>query len=365
MKWAVAPLTALLAGVLPLCPATAGPRASFTRHRYAAKDPAFSRDYWVYVPASLAARHARVPLVVYLHGCTQTAPDAARGVRWNELAERRRFVVVYPEQDAGTGAADEALRSAEGSANGSRCWNWFRTEDEQRDAGEPATIAGLTRTAIARYGIDPARVYVIGASAGADMAEILAANYPDVYAAVGVVLGCAFPDCADPSGTLAYGAMGSRAREMPVFAVDGTMDELNAFPLSVLMVQQWLGTADLADDGRMNGSVSRMPASVADYGTDQSALAHLGTVGDACVRANQWPCLGAALGDGSTYPYSIEHFVDARGRPLLDFWVIYGLGHDYPGGDPRGTYTDPYGPNITPAAYEFFMRHPMPEGRRR
>jgi poly(3-hydroxybutyrate) depolymerase len=60
-----------------------------------------------------------------------------------------------------------------------------------------------------------------------------------------------------------------------------------------------------------------------------------------------------------TYPYTVEHFADANGRSLIDFWVIHGMTHAYPDGDPRYGWTDPIGPNVTKAAYDFFMAHPM------
>jgi poly(hydroxyalkanoate) depolymerase family esterase len=329
----------------------APPGGSFTKHHFSAA-PGLSRDYWVFRPSRLASK--RVPLVVYLHGCSQDATDAAHGTRWNALAEKRGFIAVYPDQ-----RTEFSVDGSEPHGNGSGCWNWFNPGDQTRGRGEPATIAGITRRVMSSYPIDPWRVYMIGASAGADMTSILGATYPDLYAAIGVLAGCAYQTCSDVTGSNAYAQMGSRARVMPVFAVQSTADDLNVFPLGAAMVRQWLGTDDFADDGALNLSIPRVPARREDHGLDSSALSGAGTMGDPCIRPQSHTCPGGLLGFKGSYPYSVERYVDARGRPLIDFWIIHGATHSYPGGDPNYSYTDPLGPDITTAAYRFFLAHPM------
>jgi poly(hydroxyalkanoate) depolymerase family esterase len=347
-RTAAAFAAALLISLLLVPPAHAASRATFTRHRFKAPDARFSRDYWVYSPARRAVRG--VPLVVYLHGCSQDARGAATGTRWNELAARKGFVVVYPDQRVGTGEAE----NADGSANGTGCWNWFRTENQGRGAGEPATIAGITRRVMRTHRIDPRRVYVLGASAGANMATILGATYPDMFAAIGLLAGCPYATCADDTGQLAYEAMGSRARRMPVFVVQGTADHLNNVTLGAAAVRQWLGTNDLADDGSLNLSVPREASSVQHHGLDASALEGASPPGDPCIRPSQWPCYGGVTGLRS-YPYSTARYVDAKGRTLVDSWLIHGLSHNYPNGNTKGSFTDPMGPDVTTAAYRFFL----------
>lgn len=294
----------------------------------------FGRDYYVYEPAVRTTTGPR-PLVVFLHGCTQTAKDAAVGTRWTELAERRDFVAVFPEQST--------------AANGSQCWNWFLPEHQRRDGGEPKIVADIARSVMATRGdIDPTRVYVAGISAGADLAMILGATYPDLFAATVGFAGCAYATCTDVTGVQAKAAMGAHARVLPALLLQGTADVVNNFALGETMARQWVGTNGLGP----------LPSSVEHHGLDPSYLAKLGTTGDICVRNRQFPCASGLVG-GTAYPYSVEHHADAAGCDVVDFWIIHGLGHDYPGGDPAGTFTDPAGPDVTTASYDWMLRHTL------
>ena len=125
--------------------------------KYLYKDATGDHPYFVYTPATYHPGTA-VPLLVLLHGCTQTAADFAAGTGMNELAEQYGFIVVYPQQTS--------------TSNRTLCWNWFKSSHQFRDRGEPAIIAHTVqaiRENTSQWTIDSSRVYVVGASAGAAM----------------------------------------------------------------------------------------------------------------------------------------------------------------------------------------------------
>ena len=280
--------------------------ARFTTHGHTG--PAGTRAYKLYRPASLGATGERPPLVIMLHGCTQTPDDFARGTGMNRLAETHRVIVAYPAQP--------------NSANAQKCWNWFNPADQQRDRGEPAILAGITRDILREEGADPDRVYVAGLSAGGAAAAILAAAYPDIYAAAGVHSG--LPVGAASDVPTAFAAMRSGAAGVPTGST---------VPLIVFH-----GEADATVAPR-NGTAVLAQALAA-----QPPL-------DTLVRA------GIAAGGRS---FRQTRHLAPDGRNLAEHWSIAGAGHAWSGGSAAGSHTDPEGPDASAEMLRFFLQHRRP-----
>ncbi|MHB8437926.1 MAG: extracellular catalytic domain type 1 short-chain-length polyhydroxyalkanoate depolymerase, partial [Acidimicrobiales bacterium] len=214
-----------------------------------------TRTYWLYEPPSAAPGQ---PLVVVLHGCSQQGQDIAYLSAFDNEAALKGFDVVYPNQAAFTTSGTSF------DGNGGYCWNWFLPQGQNRGSGEPALIAGITTTVTAALHSDTSRVFVIGVSAGGAMADIMAATYPELYAAVGVIAGCEYrglpcftqPSVVPPqvSGQLAYQASedqsgASRAHVMPFFVENGDADPVVPVANALEAVQQWQVTDDYAVHG--------------------------------------------------------------------------------------------------------------------
>jgi len=270
----------------------------FARRIYVTR--AGTRFYKLYLPACY--RGQALPLLVMLHGCKQAPDDFAAGTRMNQLADEYGFIVVYPAQ---------AWR-----ANVERCWNWFRDRDQQRDSGEPAIIAGITRQVIARYRADPRRVYIAGLSAGGSMAAIMATTYPDLYAAVGIHSG--LPYAAARGAATAAAAM--RFKRLGAAAV------LPSIPMIV-------------------------------FHGDSDTTVHPSNSGYA-VR----PSISEEASAGGRRYTRRAHY---DGVPF-EHWVIHGAGHAWSGGNGEASFTDAKGPDASREMLRFFFaaRHealPRPE----
>ena len=323
--------------------AHAADEPSLEKHTYPATETLRPRDYYVAAPAG-----APRGLILFLHGCNQTAPDAAVGTQIHTKGVGRGYVVVLPEQ----APYNETFTDG----NNSACWNWFLPDHQSRTRGEPATLAAIARSVAVEYGVAPTRIFVTGISAGADMTTILGATHPDLFAAIAPYSGCAYLTCADTTGEAAYAAMGDHRRLVPALIAQGSADVVNNAVMGETALRQWLGTNDRADDGEANASVGPQPSSQETFGADGNALAP-GT-GDPCVGESRLPCAGVATGSPA-YPYTVSRYTTASGATAVEYWLIHGLNHAYPGGDPRGSFVDPAGPDLTTATIDFFDRHPM------
>ncbi len=297
-------------------------RATFTRQAFEFEGEHYGFN--LYVPplppvTSTTEEPTGVPLIVMLHGCKQDAPDFARGTAMNELAAKTPCMVLYPEQLP--------------KANQMRCWNWFDSAHQGRHAGEPAMLAALTRHVTSRYPVDSTRVYIAGLSAGGAMAAIVAAHYPDLFAAVGIHSG--LPPGAAHDVMSAFSAMrhGGRAR-----APGDPAAKEDVMPTIVFH-----GNAD---------------STVHPDNGDQIVLAAI-----AALKASGVPLRRSLIPQEMPAPtgemrHTLRTVYSAEDqRSYVEYWSVEAGPHAWSGGSAAGSFTDPHGPDASTAMLAFFLQH--------
>jgi len=301
---------------------------AFTTHQF--RNGAGARSYKLFVPATIPS--TSVPLVVMLHGCTQSADDFAAGTQMNRLAEEHGFLVVYPEQAP--------------NANGSKCWNWFKEQDQLRDSGEPSLIAGITREVAERHAVDPRRIYVAGLSAGASMAVILGETYPELYAAIGAHSGLPYGAAHDmPS---AFAAMAGGRAGMP---------DVSKMP----------GLTNLPGSAAVRKKATRFVPTIVFHG-DQDHTVGQGN-GSEIVEQAVNALAGEATGPVLTprtqegvsprgRAFSRTVYADETGQPRVESWLLHGAGHAWSGGHASGSFTDGAGSDASAEMVRFFLAQP-------
>lgn len=267
--------------------------------------PQGTLDYRFYTPKGSTRR--RMPLVVMMHGCSQSARDFAAGTDMNRLADEFGVLVLYPQQSP--------------KANVARCWNWHDPRNQRRGAGEPAVIAALTRHAILLGRADPDRVYVAGISAGGTAAAIIGAAYPDIFAAVGVHSG------------LSLGHVRSLRSAMSAMR----------------------GKAGPPPTGKLP---PQLPTIV--FHGDGDRVVHPSNAG-AFLRNLERSRAGPILSrtrfgrsDGGR-DFTRKVFSTLLGEILLEEWTVHGSGHAWSGGRAAGSHTDPLGPEASREMLRFFL----------
>lgn len=306
-----------------LRPAVCPPESSGTFTTREFTNQAGTRAYKVYVPAKPA--DAPRPMVVMLHGCTQSADDFAAGTGMNRLADEHGFLVVYPEQAP--------------HANMSKCWNWFKPQDQVRDAGEPSLIAGIVGDVAARHGADPRRVFVAGLSAGAAMAVVLGETYPEVFAGVGAHSGLPYGSAHDVPSAMAA-MKGGRSgmpglRNLPGAAAGPRRKPVHAVPIIVF-------------HGDRDHTVQHSNAAQIVHEAIEAHAAE-GTV------LQQRSQRATAVG-GRQYSRTVH--ADANEQSRIEAWTLHGGGHAWAGGDASGSYTDGQGPDASAEMVRFFLAQP-------
>ena len=238
-----------------------------------------------YVPANLTAGR---PLVVVLHGCTQSAADMDEETGWTKWADQMGFALLFPQQQAAN--------------NGSKCWNFFVKGDNQRGSGEPLSIKQGIDWAVAHHAIDTRRVFVTGLSAGAAMTNVMLAVYPEVFAAGAQLAGVPFK-CATTVGSSLMCNAGT-VNKTPVQwgnLVRGATNWTGPWP----RVSVWHGTSDLTVSATNLAETMEQWTNV--HGVDQTADTADTVAG---------------------YPHKV--YRSGAGTAVVETFSITGMGHGQP-----------------------------------
>lgn len=241
-----------------------------------------------YLPADLPQR---APLVVVLHGCTQTAAGYDLHSGWSQLADEAGFALLYPEQQRAN--------------NPNLCFNWFQAKDVERGFGEALSIRQMIETMVLAHKLDRKRIFITGLSAGGAMAAAMLAVYPEVFAAGAIIAG------------LPYGCAAT---------VPEAFDRMRGHGgLSERKLQQLLRSAT-----RHGGPWPRI--SIWHGSSDQTVASS-----NANAIASQW--LGVhRLGGTPTYSstegrLTRQVWCDPSGNALIEISLIAGMGHGAPLGN--------------------------------
>ncbi|MFT3695524.1 MAG: PHB depolymerase family esterase [Kofleriaceae bacterium] len=208
-------------------------------------------DMYEYIPANLAANR---PLVVVMHGCTQTA-SAMESAGWNALADQYGFAVVYPQQRS----ANQALS----------CFNWYTTTDISRTGGEAESIIQMVDAEVASHNIDKSRVYVTGLSAGAAFTAVMLATYPDRFAAGSIMSGLPYKCATDLTSASSCQQMSSTTQKTAAAWGDLVRGGDSGFSGTWPRVQIWQGSSDYTVAPANATELVKQWTNV--WGTDQTA----------------------------------------------------------------------------------------------
>ncbi|MGC0208741.1 PHB depolymerase family esterase [Streptomyces levis] len=315
-RWltAAAGLLALTGGLITANPqaAAAAPKAAAASPRAAAASLTQVTGFgtnpgnlsmYTYVPDGLPAG---APLVLALHGCTQSAQDYYAHSGWPQLADQYGFALVFPQTS--------------GANNANSCFNWFEPGDSARGQGEALSLRQMVDKALALYGGDSRRVHITGLSAGGAMTANMLAAYPDVFAGGSIASG--LPARCASSVSAAYTCMYSPPDKSPAQWGDLVRSAAPAGTGTWPRVAIWQGTAD----------TTVVPANAGELRDQWTNVWGLG----------QTPSRTESLGAGT----SRSVYEDPSGRPAVEVYSVSGMGHGLavdPGSGPgqcgsTGTY---------------------------
>ncbi|MHB9285499.1 PHB depolymerase family esterase [Halobacteriales archaeon Cl-PHB] len=285
--------------------------------------------YGKYVPSTYDGSDA-VPLVVMLHGCTQSADQFKDETQMNEVAEQHNFIVVYPE-------TTEHMND---------CWRWFDDSHSTRGNGEAADIAGIVDQVKSTENVDDQRVYITGLSAGGAMAPDVAVEYADVFAAAGVHSGLLY-DAAESESDGSMMMSSCSSGPDPADEGQDAYDRMEQHGITSRVPQiVWHGSDDYTVytcNGHECSERACYTNDLVDNDTDDDSIAYSSPDGTGTVS-------------GSDMDADKTVWQDSNGDTVVEEYIVNGMGHAWSGGESGGSYTAPGGPDASQIHWDFFSR---------
>ncbi|MFB8438921.1 PHB depolymerase family esterase [Streptomyces niveus] len=285
-------------------------------------------NMYVYRPASLPAN---APVVVALHGCTQSAQIYADNSGLTTFADRHGFLLVFAETTS--------------LNNANKCFNWFQSADIGRGQGEAASIRQMVAHAVSSYGADASRVNVTGLSAGGGMTAVMLAAYPDVFKAGAVMAGLPYA-CATDVLT-AFTCMSPGVDRTPQDWAQRVRNTYPGYPGPWPRVSVWQGDNDptvvprnadeLRDQWTQVHGLDQTPDRSSTIGPNSTRRdEYLAGDGTVAVEVNRVPAIGHGTpvdpGTGAEQcgATGTAHFIDSI---CSSYWVtrFFGLDASAPG----------------------------------
>lgn len=239
----------------------------------------------IYIPKNFSKNS---PLVVVLHGSTQSAESYNLGSGWSTLAEECGIALLFPGQRK----SNNALGS----------FNWFKSGDTHRGGGEALSVRQMISQVVDDHAIDPNRVFITGLSSGGAMTSVMLATYPEVFAGGAIIAGLPYRSADNLMEALVrmkgYGGPSDRKLDA---LVRGASEFSGRWPT----ISVWHGSSDRTVDSSNANSIVRQWQKIHDVEGEPTRVEEV---------------------DG--FPHRV--WCDETGRAVIEEYMITKMGHGTP-----------------------------------
>jgi poly(hydroxyalkanoate) depolymerase family esterase len=293
-------------------------------HRYTSING--TRPYKVFLPKTFS-KNNKIPVIIALHGCTQTSEEFYLSTRINSWAQKYQYAVIYPEQNS--------------FYNPQKCWNWFMPNNQWRNLGELELVMGMLKYSIDKYSLNKNKVYVMGFSAGAAITSALVNCYQDRIQGAAIHSGVMYK--ASSSVINAVNVLNNGSPHSPTLTAEigfkCSGGKIRATPLPIIVFQ---GKEDkLVNQGHLH-TITQQFLSLNDYFDN-------GDLDQSLILKRE----SKKLFPNKKYSFEQTKWT-SKGMPVVTSYLIDELNHSWSGGDSQYEYNDAKGPDATELIFEFF-----------